>query len=100
MGQLSGGAAQAASRAQREKRPARASGRRFRLLTVGQTRDRSASAAVTTIPADQLHYYVAEGDVLLFKGSRVPDCLIRCCTRAQYNHAALVVDVRARVSIP
>ncbi len=41
-------------------------------------------------PADQLGNLLREGDVLLFRGRRAADCLIRCCTRSEYNHVAIV----------
>ena len=35
--------------------------------------------------------FVQEGDIVLFKGRRAVDCLVRCCTRSEYNHVALGV---------
>ena len=33
-----------------------------------------------------------EGDCVLFKGHRLNDRVIRCCTRSEYNHVAMVIE--------
>ena len=41
--------------------------------------------------ADRLASTLVEGDVVLFKGHQLHDRAIRCCTRSDYNHVAIVV---------
>ncbi|KAL1503965.1 hypothetical protein AB1Y20_010382 [Prymnesium parvum] len=101
MGQFSGGAAQAVNSAVKADavRPTRKKLSKKRGLFsrarasahVPPPRDRRSSDPQALLTADQLSRYLKEGDVVLFKGTRMPDRLIRCCTNAEYNHVALVV---------
>ena len=43
--------------------------------------------------ADRLASTLVEGDIVMFQGKRMHDGLIRCCTRSEFNHVAMIVEV-------
>ena len=62
-------------------------------------REGDATPTHAGLPADQLHSLLSDGDILLFRGRRVGDGCIRCFTRSEYNHAAIVLTIDRELHI-
>ena len=51
------------------------------------------------IYADSLATELKEGDVLIFRGKKPHDAMIRFCTGSEYNHVGIVVEVQGELEL-